>query len=135
METKQRLKVSATSRRGRGPLNSRKASGSRSFSKFINDIRIKLKPFSIKMNYHYRLWGNKLDTIIFVLILTSIPLGQFNKFLTPIIIYYIYLTLLVCFRIFMQWDFFYNACRMIALYIEMKLTKHEGFHKRFNKTK
>lgn len=132
----QKLKTTSASYRTRTPLKSRKKknrSQSPKHSKltYLDTIREKLKPSFKAFNYHYNLWGSKLDMIVFVSIILSIPTGYFGTFLTPILLYYTYVVLLVCFRIFMHWDFFYMVCRMIALKIELGLTKGKGFHNEF----
>lgn len=135
MNSKQKQKPLIASTDAQSPLNSCKVLGSRSSHNKklgrLDRLRVYLRPFFLKLNYHYRLWGNKLDAVIFILIITSIPFGSFSTFLTPILVYYAYLTLLVSFRIFMQWEFFYSSCRMIALWLELQLTKQKGFHNRY----
>ena len=100
-----------------------------------NNIRLKLQPFFRKFNEHYRIWGSKLDTLALVAIIGVIATGQWHNALIPITIYYVYVILLVGFRIFMHWDFFYGACRIIALRVEISLTKGKGFHDRLKEKK
>lgn len=143
MKSKKRSKVVVASNRARSHLKSRKGKNrsiaetnvgsvnKRLKQSWVERLRDKLRPSFKVFNRHYQMWGSKLDMIVFLAIITSIPTGYFGKLLTPILLYYTYVVLLVCFRIFMHWDFFYMACRMIALKIELGLTKGKGFHNEF----
>ena len=97
----------------------------------LTRLRLFMRPAFQVFNRYYNTIGSKIDTVVFILIIASIPAGQFGNLLTPIIIYYSYIVLLVCWRIFMHWDYFYTACRMIALKIELGLTKGKGFKGEF----
>lgn len=97
----------------------------------VSKIRYAMMPSFHWFNRQYSIWGGKAETIIFILIIGALATGNGGKVLTPIIIFYSWVILLVLWRLFMYWDYFYNACRMIALKIELGLTKGKGFRNEF----
>ena len=94
-----------------------------------------IRPKLIKFNAFYTKYLSRIEILVFVLLITAITTSTLGKFKYAFILYYTLIIGMTLLRLYINWDFFYGACRLLAIKIELGLTKGKGFHNRLHTNK